>query len=254
MKKYGEMNVNKYREMHDSRLHKGLRVLRREGPIIFLYRLFHYLKRLGMVIITPLVVRYSSPSYFTFQGKKIRYVLHKQSLAWNNERSLEVPLVMEYIRNGSRNMLEVGAVLRHYYPMLSGDVLDKFEPGEGIIHDDASTFRPSRKYDLIVSISTLEHVGFDDDAKDHHGTWKAIYNLQKNCLAKGGTMVITLPLRYNKAVDEAVFKKEYGFSEQYFFRRVSWRNTWKQISPDAAQKASYSFDHANFIVVGIVKG
>ena len=63
-----------------------------------------------------------------------------------------------------KNIFEVGSVLSHYFP-INHDVLDKYEKGHGVINQDVVDFKPHNKYDLIVSISTLEHVGFDDNTK-----------------------------------------------------------------------------------------
>jgi hypothetical protein len=38
-------------------------------------------------------------------------------------------------------------------------VLDKYEQAPGVINEDVVSFSPPQKYDLIVSVSTLEHVG-----------------------------------------------------------------------------------------------
>ena len=43
------------------------------------------------------------------------------------------------------------------------DVLDKYEKGNNVINDDVVSFSTEVKYDLIVSVSTLEHVGWDEN-------------------------------------------------------------------------------------------
>jgi hypothetical protein len=254
MQKYGEMDVNKYREMADSKLTKGLRILQREGIMPFLYKFSQYNRRLFMFALTPFIVNLSPRSYFNYNGRKLSYKMHKKSFCWNNERSIEVPIVMDYIKKyPQEKILEVGCVLPHYYPKLNHTVVDKFEKGKDIINEDVLNFKPKSKFDLVVSISTLEHVGYDDDVKDPDGTLKAINNLRKNCLSKKGRMVVTLPLRYNKDVDLAIFNKSYKFDEEYYYKRVSSFNKWQQISKQQATKATYSYAHANYIVVGVIK-
>ena len=84
-----------------------------------------------------------------------------------------------------------------HYTNVTGDILDKFEKRKGVINTDVVNFRPKDKYDLIVSISTLEHVGFDDDKHDDYKIAEAIINLRNNCLKTGGIIVISLPIGYN---------------------------------------------------------
>jgi hypothetical protein len=105
---------------------------------------------------------------FIFNGKTYYYFVHKYNTTWKNERAVEVPIiwdiVREHYRQGKR-VLEVGNVLSHYFRIFH-DVLDKYEVAEGVINQDVVDFKPAWKYDLIVSISTLEHVGWDEEPKE----------------------------------------------------------------------------------------
>lgn len=65
-----------------------------------------------------------------------------------------------------RKILEVGNVLSHYFPV-NHDIVDKYEKADGVINQDVIDFYPSKRYDLIISISTLEHVGWDENLRDH---------------------------------------------------------------------------------------
>ncbi len=173
---------------------------------------------------------------FTFRGKNYKYFYHKYNFTWENERSVEVPIIYDIIK-GSRGkrILEVGCVLRHYYD-LDIDVLDKYESCSWAINEDALDFKPDKKYDLIVSISTLEHVGFDEPIKDDSKFLKAINNLKHN-LKKGGRLVFTVPLGYNKHVDMLFEKKMMPLSESYFMRRSEQNlEEWKEASYDEIRK------------------
>ena len=55
-------------------------------------------------------------------------------------------------------------------------------------------FKPAQKYDLIVSVSTLEHVGWDEEVKDPLKIIRALENLKNNCLTQDGEIVATIPL------------------------------------------------------------
>ena len=136
----------------------------------------------------------------------------------------------------------------HYYPSIKKEVIDKFEKGMGITNTDVLNFSPNEKYDLIVSISTLEHVGYDDDVKDPDGTLKAIRNLKK-CLSNGGKMLVTLPLKYNKSVDKLLNENRLGFTEEHYYKR-SILNRWKETTKGDAMKVKHDHFRANAIVVG----
>ena len=255
MKKYGEMNVNKYREMKDSRFKKGLRIIKREGLLSFTYRFFYYLNRCFLRIASPVVINLIPRRYFYYKNKRLSYFLHKKNLTWTNERAIEVPIIMDYVKNSvTKKILEVGAVLHHYYPKFKHDVLDKFEKSKGIINEDVVNFKPKERYDLIISISTLEHVGFDDDIKDSEGIIKALNNLKENCLKKNGKMIITLPLNYNKYVDKYIYTNQLSFDEEHFFKRVGF-NKWKETSKEKVKQLKYNSErlNANAILVGLIE-
>ena len=57
-----------------------------------------------------------------------------------------------------------GNVLLHYFPA-DHEIVDKYEKGDGIVNEDIVNFRPGKKYDLIVSISTLEHISWNEEKK-----------------------------------------------------------------------------------------
>ncbi len=95
------------------------------------------------------------PRTFAFEEARYRYFLHGYNLTWSNERAVEIPIVWAAVRacHGGR-VLEVGNVLSHYFAV-DHEVLDKFERGAAVRNEDVATFRSPRRYDLIVSISTL---------------------------------------------------------------------------------------------------
>ncbi len=82
-------------------------------------------------------------------------------------------------------------------------IVDKYEKAIGVINEDICNFKPSKKYDLIISISTLEHVGFDEKPRDPCKVLRAIENL-KSLLAVGGKLVAILPVGYNPYLDELI--------------------------------------------------
>ena len=67
--------------------------------------------------------------------------------------------------HSSGKVLEVGNVLSWYGPV-HHDVLDKYEVTSGVINQDVVDFVPRHQYNVIVAISTIEHVGWDETPRD----------------------------------------------------------------------------------------
>jgi len=70
----------------------------------------------------------------------------------------------------------------------------------------------------IVSISMIEHVGWDETPRDPKKIPLALENLTTNCLALGGEIVVTLPIGYNAYLDKLMNKLEKkGIETRTFF-------------------------------------
>ena len=246
--------MNKYAE-DNRRVKKGIKVLANEGIFIFLVKSFKYFKRFLLRLLSPIIIFLKPKKKFFSQNQVFTYFYHKNNITWTNERAVEIPIAMGYLKSfKAGRILEVGAVLPQYFPV-KWDVLDKFEKGKDIINEDVVNFKPKNKYDLIISISTLEHVGFDDDIKEPEKIVKALKNLIDNCLNKQGKMVVTLPLGYNAAMDNLLFSGKLNFDQTFFMKRISRNNKWKEIDIEKAKGAKYGkpYHAANVLVIGITK-
>lgn len=211
------------------------------------------IKTLRMFFVAGYLIIFQPKNTFTFNNKKYYYLYRRKTAS--SERTIEVPIVMmEVNKNSNKKILEIGNVLSNYYP-LKWDVVDKFEKAEGVINQDVVDYVPDEKYDLIVSISTLEHVGYEgDDIKDPMKILSAIKNLIENCLKESGKIIVTLPFGYNKEMDKLFFDGKLDFDEKYYFKRVSWLNKWIQTDKEhvANSKYDYPFTDGNGILVGII--
>jgi hypothetical protein len=206
-------------------------------PFVILHRLWIYLFRKLLATRT-----------FSFAGKKHRYLVHPYAL--NNERTIEIAITTGFLRDKTGQILEVGNVLSNYHPF-PHDVVDKYELTPGVINEDIATYSPGKKYDVIVTISTLEHVGWDEAPREPEKIIKAIARL-KELLADNGQMLVTLPLGYNDFVDQMVRENKTGFSETRYMLRVSADNQWReaQLAEVVGIKFGSPFPCANAIVVG----
>ena len=145
------------------------------------------------------------------------------------ERIMEIPYVMEVVRSQNfKNILEVGNVMSHYFNF-NHDVLDKYEVNGGVFNEDIVDFFPEKRYGLIISISTIEHVGFDEPTKEEGKAYRALARIRE-LLDKGGMAVITVPLGYNPEIDEIVRKSSLPFTRKIYMKRTSILNRWKQLN------------------------
>jgi len=192
---------------------------------------------------------------FQFQGKSYQYFSHPYNAAWRNERIIEVPIISEIINNHKgKSILEVGNVLSHYFT-IKHTILDKYEKGSRVINQDALEYTATEKYDLIVSISTLEHIGWFwyENPRTYRKVCTAIENLTR-ALKPSGKMVITIPKGQNFKLDELIRKGEIQFDELYCLKRISRDNQWVETTYADIQNIEYGkpFPGANAVVIGII--
>lgn len=226
-----------------------------KGKGIF-YGTYAFSRILTFWLITQLSYRIfkSSEKTFTFALGTFKYLYHNYNKTWSNERTVEVPIIWDVInKNEGKRILEVGNVLSHYFNV-THEIVDKYEKADGILNQDIVDFNPTNKYDLIVSISTLEHVGWDETPKEPLKILKAIDNL-KSCLAPNGKMYVTLLMGYNTVMDDLLRTGEIKFSEKYCLKRISRDNQWKEVKWEDIQDTRfwYPYPNANGLIIGVIK-
>ena len=168
---------------------------------------------------------------FCYQGCEYHYLYRGYNFTWRNERAVEVPVVWkEVIQARGTDILELGNVLSYYY-RVDHDVLDKYERFKGVINQDVVDYDPRKRYNLIVSISTLEHVGWDEELRDPTKILRAIANL-RSLLKPGGKMIMTAPVGYNPVLDKLIMDDKISFSTLTAMKRVSWKNEWVEDTYD----------------------
>jgi hypothetical protein len=196
--------------------------------------------------------RYPPTHTFTLQGESYRYFYNLYNITWKNERAVEIPIAWHEVeKHKGTKILEVGNVLSWYFP-IQHDVLDKYEVAVGVINEDIIDFAPSEKYDLIVSISTLEHVGWDETPREPEKIFRAVEHL-KTLLAAGGKLLVTFPLGYNTALDGFAKDGSLGFTRQFFLKRVSKAPKWIEIDADAAfaETVNQPYRVSHLLMIGV---
>jgi len=146
-------------------------------------------------------------------------------------------------------VLEIGNVLSHYFPTRH-DIVDKFEQAPGVQNVDVVDFRPTQSYDLIVSISTLEHVGFNEQPLEPEKPARAIRHLQ-HCLSPRARLVITIPMGFNPHLDRMLLEGRIPLDDPLYLRRISADNRWREASWEDIRSAKYGhpYRNANGLVV-----
>ena len=175
---------------------------------------------------------------FAFGGESYRYLLHNYNRTYWNERAVEVPIVARIVERERGAILEVGNVLGHYR-RVSHDVLDKYEVAAGVHNADVAAWNPTRRYDLIVSISTLEHIGWDEE-RDPDKVARVIERI-RTWLAPGGRAVVTWPLGYNPSIDALIDTGT--FAKMGFLARISADNRWEERDRGGIRGAVYGSPH-----------
>jgi len=211
-----------------------IRAYQREGFWYVIRKGLVYVARWPFDVLVSLYHKYLNrhKSIFTFQGQTYNYYYHSYNTTWKNERGIEIPIIWRLVQdNSGKRILEIGNVLRHYFPC-SHDVVDLTERYPGVINQDITDFRPCNKYDLIVSISTFEHVGcWKKGPRQPEKLLQAIRNVLENILAPGGKFVITAPLGQNPDMERYLADGTIKFNSLYCMKQVDAKmNYWKEFS------------------------
>jgi len=202
-------------------------------------------------IFAPFIIPRLDKSEFTFDDRLISLFYHAYNMTWANERSVEIPIINDYLSHyESKGVLEIGNVLSHYGDV-NHTILDKFERGKGIINEDILNFVATEKFELIVSISTFEHIGFDDDMDDDSGV-KILHAIDasRKLLAENGRLVLTLPIGYNPSLDRLISGGTLKSIRSFFICRIGplkWETT--TIEKALACRYGSPFPYANAIMI-----
>jgi hypothetical protein len=166
--------------------------------------------------------RWAAAPDFPFDGVRLPYCSHSYNNFRSTERAIEIPIARHYLeRLRPRRVLEIGNVLSYYYSELSHDeavvgrtVVDKFETAYGVVNRDIRDFSSDTRFDLVLSISTFEHM---DSDRGHNPDYRPgrsrrssqaadnIEHVLQDLLAPGGHFVLTAPIGYSEEWDSTVY-------------------------------------------------
>jgi hypothetical protein len=190
--------------------------------------------------------------HFVLDDESFAYHVAPGTGTWDNERAVELPVIWRELqrRGHSEGMLEVGNVLGNYFE-IAHPVLDKYEHDRSVTwNEDVVTFQPPFAPELILSISTLEHVGHSERPRDP-AKFHAAIDAVSGWLAPGGRLVFTVPLGYNPAVREYLDAPHSARATVRCMRRTTLDNLWVQADYAEVRDVRYDrpFRCANAIAI-----
>jgi len=182
---------------------------------------------------------------FKFAGMELPYLKHVYNNTDKNMRTVEVPIINELVRrfdeSGQRRLthqLEIGNVLSHYYYTYTHmTVVDRYEKRYNrtaavYVQEDFMEYYPAGLFDLIVSISTIEHISHGKYVKDSTKIWQPyeIISHIRELLWPKGIAYVTVPVRYNARLDKYLLEGHIGANLMGCMHRISDENEWEECS------------------------
>ena len=165
---------------------------------------------------------------FFFNKKEFDY--NKIKFKNPTERTVEIPIAFDFLAalNKPASVLALVNVLSHYENHLSETlgiasrrIVDKLEVEVGVDNEDLMNLASEKKYDAIVSLSTVEHMGQKGDPSGGYGEHaenldieaplKAIANIYDILAADGKALITVL---FGKLVDGEWYIQ---FSKEYLY-------------------------------------
>jgi len=186
---------------------------------------------------------------FHFDGGEYEYLLHRHRITWANERAVEIPIALRFLaEHRPEDVLEVGNVLSHYVETRHR-VVDKYDSDPRVERLDVLEIPRAARYQLVLSVSTLEHVGWDESPRDPDKFLHAVEHLEA-CLVPGGRLVFTVPLGYNAWVDRLLAEGRVRLTRVACLERVGDLD-WRQVPWEAKTRTRYGspFPFGNTIAV-----
>jgi len=225
----------------------------RLGKLIFFARRFGFrelFRKPFRILFAPVIIPRLPMEPFDFQGIRLQPFYHRRNTTWACERCVEIPLAMHFLKQyPPERVLEVGNVLSGYFS-LAHEVIDKFDHTSSVTRGDVVTFSTDSSYDLILSISTFEHIGFDDARADSAEMIPAAIRNCRRFLRDAGQLLLTVPIGYNKHLDELIRGGRWGCSREAYMRRTGMSRWVTSSKMDALSRAyGRPYPYANAIGV-----
>jgi SAM-dependent methyltransferase len=209
------------------------------------------LAAVGATLVSKIRPHISFRPTFTLDDRTFPYSYDVRAAA--SERTVEVPLAEQMMSDARGRVLEIGNVMRQFItrPPRLYTVVDKYEMSDEIRNEDVLDV--VGEFDLIVSISTMEHVGLDEFPRDVHKAERGVKHLTR-LVAGGGRMLITWPLGFNHHLDDALRDGAIAPDRASYLRRISqWSNKWEQVDAEAAYACRYGWPYPGGNAIAVLR-
>lgn len=157
---------------------------------------------------------------FRWAGVDLPLFDHPYNVTARNERAIEIAVARVFLAAHVGRGLEIGNVLGHYGHR-GHDVVDLYEVSPGVRNIDV--FDVEGRWDWLVSISTVEHVGWPHDSM---AALSALDHM-RSLVHRSGSMLVTVGLGQHTALDDAIYRDAFGPTWEWFYVRD--RDHWREI-------------------------
>ena len=223
------------------------------GSLITLLKIRNAIFREILSIYRLYLAKIFQKRYFTLQNNKLKYFYHKYNNTFDNERIIEIPIVLFLMKKYKIfNYYELGNVLSNY-GICGHPIIDKYDEDKSIIKEDIVSYNKPNSISNMISISTLEHVGWDEEIRSPNKIALAIDNILNKLLLKGGYFIFTVPIGYNPYLDEYLKINRHLMFSHFTLIRTSKSNEWIEVDFEKCieKKFSSPFNNANGLFIGI---
>lgn len=188
-----------------------------------------------------------------FEGRELPYVVEPYNLTCVSERGLELGIIQAMLPEHAR-VLELGNVWGHYRDR-DFKVVDKYEIAPGVENIDIVDIPEDQKYDFIFSISTFEHIGWDEEPRHPEKLARALEKIPK-LLAESGEAVVTVPSGWNSWLDERLVAGDLPVDSIDWYKRTGLFCSWRSAEAGECAGQPYGGRHqaANAVAVLRFKG
>ena len=176
------------------------------------------------------------------------------------ERAIEIPIANQFLMHfAEEEYFEVGFVLPvnayHLERSMAHLVIDKYEAHddyENLLNIDIVDFLAKREFKGCFSISTIEHIGRDEKEPNDWDKPLRALEIMRSALCENGFMFVTIPIGYNRKLDEHIESGRVCFDEMYYMKQIKPR-IWEQVDWTDIKYAKYGepFAAANALFIGI---
>lgn len=143
-----------------------------------------------------------------------------------NERTVELPLGFWFYDKYRGDLLELGAVLPYYRCCCKHPVVDTHDLYKNSIRLDATAIQAWP--DTVLSLSTVEHIGFNDYSTEHgrypQERWDEGFPVLERIAAAVKHYLVTFAVGNNPVLDALVADSDLPY---IVLRRVSDANEWR---------------------------